>query len=107
MAELDRTDSTTRQIVESSFNRKENAKKQIVSLYPNPTKSNLNLRVSALQEGDVLEYHFFTLMGQELLHNKTKLLHNQISISDFAPGTYIFKIILPHHSGTWKVIKEE
>lgn|GEM_PF-1434367 len=77
----------------------------LISLYPNPTRGLLDLKVTGLKAGESVEYVFVSLTGQELLRKKTGLSVTQIDINNFAPGTYIVNVKTGERTESWKIIR--
>ena len=65
--------------------------KFIVSLYPNPTESDIILRIrQGISLG--LSYQLFDMQGKFLLQNKIIEHETVIPLNRFASGTYILKV---------------
>ena len=77
-----------------------------ISIFPNPTKGLLDLKITGMKEGEIAEYVFVSLKGQELLRKKTGLPVTRIDIGNFAPGTYILNVTLSGKKEQWKVVKQ-
>ncbi|MGA9212074.1 T9SS type A sorting domain-containing protein [Kaistella sp.] len=60
-----------------------------VSVYPNPVKDVLNIT----SQKKVESVDVFNLTGQKVINN-TRIINNQINLSNLISGTYFFRIIL-------------
>ena len=79
--------------------------KIVISIFPNPTQGFLDLRISGLRNGELVEYRILSIKGQELIRNNTALPLTKIDISNFVPGNYFLKVIQNKKIETWKLIK--
>ncbi len=71
------------------------------SYYPNPT----NGIVKISSNTDITEILVFSVTGQLLLDDKTKQLKSDVNISDFAKGTYFFKVKFGEKETNFKIQK--
>ena len=67
------------------------------TVYPNPSKSNINLRVSLANEIDGAEVSIFNAMSMNVVTyklntGKTKEIKSNISVATLAPGIYYLKV---------------
>jgi hypothetical protein len=74
-----------------------------VSIYPNPSKEELNISVSPGLLGK--EYVILSAQGRELLKGKLKDEEVTLDLSNFAPGVYIVQIE-GYQQRNLKIVKE-
>jgi hypothetical protein len=58
------------------------------SYYPNPTKDNITLKSNT----SITEIEVFNIQGRKLFSEKLETLDTTVDLSQFAPGTYFFKV---------------
>ena len=82
--------------------------KDVVAIYPNPTKGLLDIKITGMKPGQTSECVFYSLAGKELMRKKLSETLSRVDIGTFPPGTYIVNLIL--YDGRvekWKVVKEQ
>ena len=107
MSEADSSDSLFQ---DSLFKKKTidiDKSKHSISIFPNPTKGLLELKITGMQEGEFAEFIFVTLTGQEMIRRKTYSPGTLIDIGHFAPGTYIVTVHVGTRIERWKIIKQQ
>lgn len=77
-----------------------------VKIYPNPTKGQLSVQVTGLNDGVIGTLGIFSMQGQLLLSGKASSYRTDLDISGQPAGTYILRINVGGKNTTWKIIKE-
>jgi len=78
-----------------------------VSIFPNPTRDMLTVKVTAGHEqGETSRVVVFTLAGEPVLEQSITGSETRVDLSGRPPGTYILKISSGTNHVSWKVIKE-
>ena len=72
---------------------KETDRNITVDIYPNPMKSEMNLRIAGIKDDQSLELKIFDLTGREVQIQKLKNENQTISIDKLSNGTYFVEII--------------
>ena len=73
---------------------------EIINIYPNPTKSKINISSDA-KISKILIYNTFG----KLIYQSTEKIDNSIDVSSFAKGIYLLKVFTDGTSITKKIIK--
>ena len=77
------------------------------SVYPNPTKDILNLKIANFNNGK-LSYQLFSLQGQLLLSETVNSEITRISMYRFSDGMYVLKVNLNNKEvKSFKIFKKE
>jgi len=104
----DKPEMTASHILDSLMSKKisQSSLTDNVLLFPNPTRGQVSLKITGLNNGELAEYMLFTLSGQELKKAKTDQETTIINFDNFPPGIYLFNIKFKEKTEIWKVIKE-
>lgn len=78
---------------------------QEISIFPNPTKGELSVKITNLKLVSMARIELYTLAGELLLASMLEA-ETVIDLSAMDNGTYILKILLDDRVSTWKVVKE-
>ena len=92
------TGTTCTVLNNESFNENTN-----FSIYPNPTKNNVNIDVLNVDNTSV---EVFDIKGRKLFVQKLNNSTNTVNIENLAAGVYLFKIISNQAATTIKVVKQ-
>jgi len=79
------------------------ALKSMLKVYPNPVKDQLMIQSETYQD---LEVHVYSLIGQELIHQKSNSGNAVINLKSLPAATYVVKITIDSRSVYYNVIKE-
>jgi hypothetical protein len=71
------------------------------SYYPNPTNGN----VAITSKDAITEVIVYNIQGQLLYNQKMNELSTNVNISEFASGTYFFKLKINHKEANFKILK--
>jgi hypothetical protein len=71
------------------------------SYYPNPTNGNLNIKSNT----SISEVMVFNIEGRRLFNQTLDTLETSVDISQFATGTYFFKLKFGEKEANFKVLK--
>lgn len=71
------------------------------SYYPNPTNGNLNIKSNT----SISEITVFNIEGRRLFNQTLDTLETSVDISQFATGTYFFKLKFGEKEANFKVLK--
>jgi hypothetical protein len=63
-----------------------------ITIYPNPTITNLRLSINEFDHSNI-SYQLFDLNGKLLQNEKISSNHTNIAMDNFVPSTYIIKVI--------------
>ena len=74
-----------------------------ISVYPNPVSDQLQIRIS--NWNGVASFQLLDVQGRLLL-SKNVTNQDQIDLSQFSNGLYVYKLIFDGHTSTGKLIKE-
>ena len=74
-----------------------------ISLYPNPTTTNINLKLPNNTKGSI-SYSIRNIMGQSVITGK--LSNNKINVSDLTSGIYFIELKIDNKIATKKFIKK-
>ncbi|MBN1339556.1 MAG: T9SS type A sorting domain-containing protein [Bacteroidales bacterium] len=77
-----------------------------ITVFPNPTKGQLEVVVSGAEPGPAWSAEVYDLGGNLLLKKEALSGTTLIDLSGRQKGMYILKILLPGHECVWKVVKE-
>lgn len=80
--------------------------KQKISIYPNPVKSRLTVKITNLAETQTANLEMFSLSGSSMFKKEKITGSTEVDMSELPKGKYILKIVLGKEAGTWKIIKE-
>lgn len=75
-----------------------------VSMYPNPVKNEINIRLPS--NVNQLELSIYNQLGQKIFHKAIQEDKKKIDVSDFASGIYLIKLSVENTSKTFKFIKQ-
>tara|TARA_R110001606_G_scaffold399261_1_gene582850 strand:- start:16301 stop:18286 length:1986 start_codon:yes stop_codon:yes gene_type:complete len=76
--------------------------KNKVSIYPNPFKDNLNIK---LKESDEFSFQIISLIGQVMYTSATHKDHANVSVTNLSKGVYVLKINTEGNSYTKRIVK--
>jgi hypothetical protein len=69
--------------------------------YPNPTKNNITLKSNT----NITELEVFNIEGRKLFTEKVNTLETNVDLSQFASGTYFFKVKFNDIEKNFKILK--
>ncbi|WP_432672028.1 M12 family metallo-peptidase [Flavobacterium sp. SM2513] len=69
--------------------------------YPNPTKNNINLKSNT----NITEIKVYNIEGRTLFSQKLNALESNVDLSQFASGTYFFKVRFNEIEKNFKILK--
>lgn len=69
--------------------------------YPNPTKNNITLKSNT----NITEIEVYNIEGRKLFSQKLEALESKVDLSQFASGTYFFKVQFNDLEKNFKVLK--
>lgn len=84
----------------------DNAMKSTVTIYPNPTKGQLRVAISKLDNTDKCALSVFTTTGKLVFNKPNAAASTDIDLSNQSNGIYLLKIELNGSQTTWKIIKQ-
>lgn len=100
-------DSTNSQKVESEEQIFEEKKgEQKVTIYPNPTRGELKIKLEGFEEANNSFIYLYNLKGALIIKKVIESSEEMIDITSYPLGTYVLKIITGDKKFEWKVIKE-
>lgn len=77
-----------------------------VKIYPNPTRSNLTVKITGLLPDETVNYKLFTQSGL-LLIQKIKNSHQfSIDMDSYPSGLYLLNLEVQDKISHWKILKE-
>ena len=79
------------------------AMKSMLKVYPNPVKDQLMVQSETFQD---MEVHVYSLIGQELIHQKSNNGNMIVNLKSLPAATYVVKITIDGRSVYYQVIKE-
>lgn len=79
---------------------------QEISIFPNPTKGEITVEITNLQQTGSTKLEVFSLAGEGVLSENMLQNKTVVDLSKLPPGTYVLKILLDSKLSTWKIIKE-
>ena len=71
------------------------------SYYPNPTKNNITLKSNT----NITEIEVYNVEGRKLFSQKLEALESKVDLSQFASGTYFFKVRFNEQEKNFKILK--
>jgi hypothetical protein len=71
------------------------------SYYPNPTKNNVTLKSNT----NITEIEVYNIEGRKLFGQKLDALESSVELSQFATGTYFFKVRFNDKEKNFKIVK--
>ncbi|MDD4553605.1 MAG: T9SS type A sorting domain-containing protein [Bacteroidales bacterium] len=77
-----------------------------VLIYPNPTKGQVTLKITDLNDDELAEYTIYTLSGQKLKEGKTVHKCTVINFDTYSPGVYLLNVKFREKTEFWKIVKE-
>ncbi len=77
-----------------------------ITIYPNPTKELLNIRLKDIDIEKEIILQLYDTNGKLLKTNKTKDTKTTINLSNNAAGIYILKIISGNNKAEFSVVKK-
>ncbi len=84
----------------------ETLSEQVVKIYPNPTKGQLAIEISNLENLKNGSCTIYNIQGKTILKQKIQNLKTNLDISNHSNGMYILHINIDGKISTWKIIKE-
>jgi len=88
----------------SSDNSMSIVNENFLSVYPNPTESNVNLKLMEVSEND--SYAVYNSIGAKIMENQISSVFNVINLSDQPSGMYIITVRAKDHIYTSKIIRK-
>jgi hypothetical protein len=79
---------------------------QEVGIFPNPTKGEITIEITNLQQTAPAKLEVFSLAGESVFSENRLQNKTVVDLSKLPPGTYVLKILLDSKLSTWKIIKE-
>ena len=77
-----------------------------VSIYPNPTKGHLVVKILNFTDGHNGTLAIYTTSGQEVLSSRISSESTELDLSSYSNGVYIMRIRIDGEDKSWKIIKE-
>lgn len=77
-----------------------------VLIYPNPVKSELTVKIPALDNDAFVSLSVYNQEGRLVYDDKRATSNSIIDFSEFPPGIYLLNISLLEKSIQWKIVKE-
>ena len=90
---------------ESSIFTEELAER-IVKIYPNPTKGQLVIEISDVENAKSASLTLYNLSGQTIARVKVQSNSTDLDISSKPDGVYILQINIDGKLSSWRIIKE-
>jgi hypothetical protein len=78
-----------------------------ISIYPNPTKGLLTVKIPDLPEHSASSLTLFDMHGRVIAQKRQLSAENKLDISAQPAGTYIMQIAVGDEAVSWKIIKSE
>jgi len=78
-----------------------------ITVFPNPAKSYLELKISNLKKDTKASLKIYDFDGNQVFEMSKVESDNTINISKFTNGVYIMEIIIDGLRSNWKIIKSE
>lgn len=88
----------------SSDNSMSIVNENLLSVYPNPTESNVNLKLTEVSEND--SYAVYNSVGAKIMENQISSVFNVINLNDQPAGMYILTVRAKDHIYTSKIIRK-
>jgi hypothetical protein len=79
---------------------------QEICIFPNPTKGEITVEITNLQQTAPEKLEVFSLAGESVFSENMLQNKTVVDLSKLPPGTYVLKILLDTKLSTWKIIKE-
>jgi len=79
---------------------------QEISIFPNPTRGEITVEITNLQQTAQAILEVFSLAGESVFSENMLQNKTVVDLSKLPPGVYILKILLDSKLSTWKIIKE-
>lgn len=79
---------------------------QEIKIYPNPTRGELKVTISSLEQGAVARLLVFNAAGALVVQKEDLSTSNEINLSTQRAGMYIMRIVLGAKTSEWKIVKE-
>jgi hypothetical protein len=79
---------------------------RVITLYPNPTRGELVLRINPLPENPLGKITVFGIDGRQYFIFSNLSEYNDLDLTDLNPGNYIILLELNGQRTTYEVIKE-
>jgi len=77
----------------------------LITIYPNPTKGLLAVKISNLPQQSVSSLTLFDMQGKVIIQQSLSD-ENRLDISAQSAGTYIMQIAIGDEITSWKIIKQ-
>jgi len=77
-----------------------------VQLFPNPTKGEITVKVTGVDDISNITYVVYDITGKEVLSGMLRTLTSGISLANEIPGIYSLKLNLDGNIQYWKIVKE-
>ena len=77
--------------------------KSVLKVYPNPVNDHLTIQSETYQD---MEIYVYSLIGQELIHQKSNIGSAVVNLKSLPAATYVVKINIDGRSVYYNVIKE-
>lgn len=90
--------------IQTTFEKKMELTAEKISIFPNPTKGPLTIQIPDIESKPIL--YIISIEGKLLSKIQLKNSIEDIDISAYEKGTYLFRIINAREEETWKIIKE-
>ncbi|MCE4566931.1 PKD domain-containing protein [Maribellus sp. CM-23] len=88
----------------SSDNSMDVINENFISVYPNPTEDNVNLRLTEVSEND--SYAVYNSLGAKIMENQISSVFNVINLGNQPSGMYIITVRAKDHIYTSKIIRK-
>ncbi len=77
-----------------------------ITIYPNPTKGDLRIDITGVDDFEKSCLTVRSLNGTELYQLSPLDVTNEMDLTGYANGVYLFDIYIKGESTTWKIIKK-
>jgi len=76
------------------------------SIYPNPTKGNLQIEIKNLVEGTTVELLVYDINGKQLTRQTVTASLTTVDLSGYKQGMYLLHVVEGKNIHKWKIAKE-
>jgi len=77
-----------------------------ITIYPNPTEGDIRIDIAGITDFKSSSLTVCDLKGRILYQMDELTESNELDITDYASGTYLFIIRIKEETTTWKIIKK-
>ncbi len=81
--------------------------KRTINIYPNPTRGELSVSISEVENSPVTGYvSLFNISGKMIFRSSLKPVKTDLNIESEPDGIYLMQIEIDGKTSTWKIIKK-